>query len=195
MAFKLICTLAEVAKLRKNNLANAFCSCLLICLIIFPPASCVVIEAVPGQSIEGQLDISVDELPGHHITITPPLDILGWQFQPDKTNELTGVFNVKANKDGWQVTARDDDPATFGHMTEWTGSGYGSTKLASPMRVKAANEVTLPEGGIIQTGSKTTGQGQNINVAFIQESTFADEPLSESHVYRIAITFTGSYTM
>jgi hypothetical protein len=184
-----------VAILHKKRLDNAFYFCLLICQIAFLPVFGDVIEAVPGQSIEGHLNILVSEPPGHHITITLPSDIAEWRLIPDETNELTAVFNVKANKDGWQVAAKDNDPVTSGHMTELTGSDYGSLRLASPMRIKAACEVTLPNGGMIQTGSKTTGQGQNINVAFIQESTFADEPLPEGHVYRIVITFAGSYTM
>ena len=184
-----------IAKLGEKRLSDVFWSCLLICLIAFPPVFGDVIEVVPGQSIEGQLDLSVDEPSGYHITVTPPLNISGWQLKPDEANEQTGVLNVKANKDGWQVTVNDDNPATSGHMTEWTGSGYGTLELTNPMRVKAAYEVALPEGGLIQTGDKTKGQGQDINVAFIQEGTFADEPLSEGHVYRMVITFTGSYTM
>jgi hypothetical protein len=173
----------------------AFWPYLLICLIVFPLASSDVIEVVPGQSIEGQLDLVVGEPPGHKIIITSPSNVFGWLLKPGETNELVGIFNVKANKDGWQIAVKDNNPATSGHMIEWTGSGYGSIKLASPMRVKAANEVALPEGGIIQTGSKTTGQGRNLSVAFIQDGTFADEPLPEGNVYRIVITFTGSYTM
>lgn len=185
---------SNAAKLLNNYSAKAFWLCPLVCLIALSTALGNVIEAVPGQSIEGQLDLVVDKLPGHHITITPPSAISGWQFQPDATNELLAVFNVKANKDGWQVAVKDSDLATSGHMTEWTGSDYKSLKLSNPMRVKAAYEVALPEGGMIQTGSKTAGQGQDIVVTFLQDSTFEDEPLPEGHVYRIVITFIGSYT-
>ncbi len=167
--------------------------CLLTCQIAFPLAFGDVIEAAPGQSIEGQLDLVVSEPPGHYIIITPPFAIPRWQLMPDATNELTAAFNVKANKDGWQVSVRDYNPVTSGHMTEWTWLGYRSLKLENPLRVKAANEVNLPEGGIIQTGSRTTGHGQNINVTFLQEGTFTDEPLPEGRVYRIVVTFTGSY--
>ncbi len=169
-------------------------TCLLICLIAFPSAYGDVIEAAPGQSIEGQLDLVVSEPRGHYIIVVSPFAIPRWQLMPNVTNELTVAFKVYANKDGWQVSVKDNNPATSGHMTEWTGSGYGSLKLAKPMRVRAAKEVTLPEGGVIQTGSKTTGHGQNINVTFIQEGTFADEPLPGGRVYRIVVTFMGSYT-
>ena len=186
----------RVAKLHKKRLANAFCLCLLICQIAFLSVSSDVIEAVPGESIEGQLDLVVDDPPGHHITVTLPSDIAKWQLMPDETNELTAVFNVKANKDGWQIAVNDNNnnPATSGHMVEWTGSNYGSIKLSKPTKVRAAYEVTLPEGGIIQTGSKTTGHGQNINVVFQQDVTFADDSLIEGHVYRIVLAFIGSYT-
>jgi hypothetical protein len=186
----------KVTKLRRRHLAKVFWPCIVICSIAFafPPATGDVIEAVPGQSIDGQLDLIVNELSGYHITITPPRDISEWQLRPDETNQITATFKIWANKDGWQLTAKDSDTTTSGHMTEWTGAGYSSLKLANPMRVKAASEVSLPDGGVIQTGDKSNNiQGQNIEITFLQNVTFADEILPEGHVYRIVITFTGSY--
>ncbi len=176
----------------KNRLALLL-PCSLICFIAFLPVTGD-IAAVPGQSLEGQLDLLVSAPQGAQISITPPLDISEWQIVPDETNQETGTLNIKANKDGWQVTAMDSDTVTSGHMTEWTGSAYSSYRLTNPMKVKAANEVPLPSEGVIQTGDKTKGNGQDIDVVFTQEGSFIDPALPAGHVYRIIVTFTGSYS-
>lgn len=132
------------------------------------------------------------------IKITAPDDI-SWELDPSITqpNTQTGTLHVKANKD-WQVTAKDADTTnTNGYMAEWDGSTYisGGKKLSNAMKVSAASEVTLPTGGVVQTGTRTGGLGQDVTVTFKQEVTWDDEALTtEGHVYRIVVTFTGSLT-
>lgn len=166
--------------------------CLSICFIFILPVFGD-IEAVPGQSLEGQLDLLVNAPAAAQITITPPANISGWYINPDVTNQVNGILNVQANQNRWQVTAKDSDSATSGFMTEWTGSAYGPLKLTNHMKVKAANEVILPNEGVIQTGSKTPGHGQDINVIFTQSGSYLDYSLPAGRVYRIVVTFTGSY--
>lgn len=154
------------------------------------------IEVAPGQSIQGQLFISVNAPQGNKIEITTSFDqINNWTLDVDKANRVEGIVNVKSNKDGWMILVKDVDTTTSGHMTEWTGSSYGTLKLAEPLKVRAAREVALPEGGLIQTGNKTPKTGQDINVVLDQDVGYDDEPLSQGHVYRIVITIIGTYTI
>lgn len=184
-----------IMKWRKNHLAKAFWPSMLTCLIAFQPVVGDIIEAVPGQSIGGQLDLSVNLPQGYQITITPPSNISEWQLNPDQVNEITGVLNVKANKDGWLVAVKDSNSITSGHMTEWNGLSYSSLKLTKPMMVKAASEVTLPDGGVIQTGNKIKNPSQDIDVTFLQEVTDEDDSLPAGHVYNIVVTFLASYVL
>jgi hypothetical protein len=194
MTSNLISMTSMIMKWRKKHLAKAFWSSMLTCLIAFQPVLGGVIEAVPGQSIGVQLDLSVNAPQGYQITITPPSNISGWQLNPDQINEITGVLNVKANKDGWLVAVKDSNSITYGHMTDWDGLSYSTLKLANPMMVKAAREVTLPDGGVIQTGNKTKNPSQDIDVTFLQEVTDEDDSLPAGHAYNIVVTFLASYT-
>ena len=125
--------------------------------------------------------------------ITPPSNESSWQLTQGETGEPTSVLHIEATTGTWQIEASDTNPITSGHMTEWTGSSYGSQKLINATRIRAASEVSLPEGGVIQTGSKTKGQGEDVNVTFLQEGSFADAPVTPDHEYRIVITFVASH--
>jgi len=174
----------------------AFWIFLLIHSIFFQPAFGDTIEVAPGQSIEGQLFVSVNAPQSHKIEITTSFDqIDNWTMDVDKANCVEGIVNVKSNKDGWMILVKDVDTTTAGHMTDWTGSSYGALKLAKPLKVRASKEVALPEGGLIQTGSKTPKTGQDINVVLDQDVCYDDEPLSQGHVYRIVITIIGTYSI
>ena len=95
---------------------------------------------------------------------------------------------VAANTD-WEVTVEDADEVTVGHMTEWTGTTYASRKLKAPLSVSSNRIVTLPEGGIIQTGTVT--EEHDIEVTMTQMVSQDDLPLEDGHVYRIALSFEG----
>lgn len=192
MGINRISSLIQIAKMHRYHLALLL-SCSLICFMAFMPVIGD-IDVTPGQSLAGQLGLLVNLPSGAQITITPPQDISGWQINPVDINNMIGTLNVRANKNGWQVTAMDSDSITSGHMTDWTRSAYGSLKMSNPMKVKAANEVILPKGGVIQTGNKTSGHGQDINVIFIQQGSLMDAPLPVGHFYHIIVTFTGSYS-
>ena len=92
----------------------------------------------------------------------------------------------------WFVTAEDVDPATRGHFTEWNGTSYCSRRLLYPLNVSASREVTLPEGGIIHTGTDTNTTSKDFNVTFRQRSSWDDEPLQEGSVYRMNVTLRGT---
>jgi len=89
----------------------------------------------------------------------------------------------------WFVTVEDVDPATRGHFTEWNGTSYCSRRLLYPLNVSASREVTLPEGGIIHTGTDTNTTSKDFNVTFRQRTSWDDEPLQEGSGYRIMVTF------
>jgi hypothetical protein len=126
-----------------------------------------------------------------YIEVSAPDDICIWELQPSEPGIYTkkGVIKVTANT-AWKVMAISTDEANNGYMIEWTETSYANKKLQSPLKVSADREVTLPEGGIIQTGT-TLGE-QDIEVTLTQAVSQEDLPLENGHVYRIALSFEGS---
>ena len=112
-----------------------------------------------------------------------------WIIKPVSTENQTksGLLIVKANTN-WVLRAEDDNPETAGFMTEWDGKSYGAKKLSQPLKISSAREVTLPVGGIIMTGSRTSGQDVNVN--FLQQVLDINLPKTDN--YRIEVTFIGS---
>jgi len=124
------------------------------------------------------------------VGVSAPADIRIWEFQPSEPGIYTkkGLLKVTANT-GWKIAVNNTDQVKDGHMTEWTGMSYGGKKLQSPLKVSADREVTLPEGGTIQTGT-TVGE-HDIEVTLTQVVSQDDLPLEDGHVYRIALSFEG----
>ncbi|MBN1323361.1 MAG: hypothetical protein JW986_05085, partial [Methanotrichaceae archaeon] len=112
-----------------------------------------------------------------------------WMLFPTMAGNETrsGLLTIKANTD-WLLIAEDISPETSGYMTEWDGERYSSSKLALPLVVSAERKVALPVGGVIQTGSRTTGQ--QVDIFLIQR--VLTEELPKQGNYRIAITLRGS---
>jgi hypothetical protein len=112
-----------------------------------------------------------------------------WIIKPVSTANQTksGLLIVRANTE-WVLRAEDKNPETAGFMTEWTGKSYGAKKLFLPLKIFSASEVTLPAGGIIMTGSRTSGQDVDVN--FMQQ--ILDINLPKTDNYRIEVTFIGS---
>jgi hypothetical protein len=112
-----------------------------------------------------------------------------WIIKPVSTANQTksGLLILTANTD-WMLRAEDINPETAGFMTEWDGKSYGTKKLFLPLKISSASEVTLPVGGIIMTGSRTSDQDVNVN--FIQQ--VLDINLPKTNYYRIEVTFIGS---
>lgn len=100
-------------------------------------------------------------------------------------NDLLQIRSISP----WFVTVEDVDPATRGHFTEWNGTSYCSRRLLYPLNVSASREVTLPDGGIIYSGTDTNTTGDIFNVTFRQRTSWNDEPLQEGSMYRIMVTF------
>jgi hypothetical protein len=143
-----------------------------------------------GSGLSGaSITIRATVLP--YISVSAPEDIRIWEFQPSEPGiySKNGIINVTANTN-WKVTVKNADDVEDGHMTEWTGTGYASRKLQAPLNVSAGHEVTLPEGGTIQTG--TTAGEHDIEVTLTQVVSQDDLPLEDGHVYRIALSFEGS---
>ena len=72
----------------------------------------------------------------------------------------------------------------------WPSLCFTDRKLHRPLVVSAASSVTLPQGGIVQTG--TTPGNYDVVVTLIQEVTEEDLPLLEGYSYRISLDFQGS---
>lgn len=126
-----------------------------------------------------------------YISISASKDICSWEIKPSGPGiyNKTGIIKLKANVD-WQLIAKNGDETTAGHMTDWTGTTYASNKLKTPLKISASREVTLSEGGPIQTGTIT--EGQDVVVTLTQVVSQDDLPLEDGHVYRIALCFEGS---
>ena len=103
-------------------------------------------------------------------------------------NDLLQIRSISP----WFVTVEDVDPATRGHFTEWNGTNYCSRRLLYPLNVSASREVTLPEGGIIHTGTDTNTTSKDFNVTFRQRTSWDDEPLQEGSMYRTIVTLRGT---
>ena len=140
-------------------------------------------------STAGTTVITVSIAPA--VLVSAHADTCLWEFSPSGPGVYTKkeVVNIKANTN-WQVAVKDKDGVTTGHMTEWTGTDYISRKLKAPLSVSAYREVTLPEGGTIQTGT-TIGE-HDIEVTLTQVVSQDDMPLEDGHVYRIVLSFEGS---
>jgi hypothetical protein len=112
-----------------------------------------------------------------------------WIIKPVSADNETksGLLVIRANTN-WVLRAEDRNPETAGFMTEWDGQSYGTKKLFLPLKISSANEVTLPAGGIIMTGSMTSGQDVNVN--FEQQVLNINLPKKDN--YRIEVTFIGS---
>ena len=144
---------------------------------------------VDGSTLEGSVKVTVFLAPFVHVSA--PNDISIWEFGPLAPGTYTkkGVINIKANTN-WKVAVKNAEDVNEGHMTDWTGTGYASKKLQAPIKVSADREVTLPEGGTIQTGT-IVGE-HDIEVTLTQVVSQDDLPLEDGHVYRIALSFEGS---
>ena len=126
------------------------------------------------------------------IILTCPADILDFHLEIGD-NTISGVLNIKSNA-AYQVEVSDEDPLTYGHMTEWNGVAYGSAKLTNPMIVSSSQyDVPLPSPGLLLTGT-TVGQylddGQDFDIDFYQIVYFSDQVT----VYRIVVSFTAGVT-
>jgi hypothetical protein len=112
-----------------------------------------------------------------------------WIIKPITTanQTKTGLLTIRANTN-WVLRAMDNNPETAGFMTEWDGKSYGAKKLSQPLEISSDSKVTLPTGGIIMTGPRTSGQDVNVN--FMQQIRAINLPKTEN--YRIEVTFIGS---
>ena len=154
--------------------------CLLIGAIIY-----LAVAAAFGEN----LSTTVKELNLNVMTISVKHNNLS-NIEDPRTPllEINDLLQIRSTGP-WFVTVEDVDPATRGHFTEWNGTSYCSRKLKYPLNVSASREVTLPEGGIIHTGTDTNTTSKDFNVTFRQRTSWDDEPLQEGSVYRIMVTF------
>jgi hypothetical protein len=147
-----------------------------------------VLETGGSDSSTAVTKITATVLPSVYVSASS--DIRTWELKPSEPGIYTkkGVLKVAANT-GWKVTVKDTDAATSGHLTEWTGADYTSRRLQAPLYVSASQDVSLPDGGIIQTGSNI-GE-QEIEVTLKQVVSRDDLHLADGHVYHIVLDFEG----
>jgi len=157
--------------------------CLLIGAIIYLAAATALGDDLSVTEKELNLDVmTISVKPNNFSNLEDPrISLL----------EINDSIRVTARVP-WFVTAEDVDPATRGHFTEWNGTSYCSRKLKYPLNVSASREVTLPEGGIIHTGTDTNTTSKDFNVTFRQRTSWDDEPLQEGSMYRTIVTLRGT---
>ena len=152
------------------------------------------INAIPnGSSGSGfsMAEITITATYPPYVDVSAPADICIWEFRPTEPGIYTkkGLLKVTANT-GWKIAVKNTDESNDGHMMEWTGTRYANRKLQAPLKVSADREVTLPEGGDIQTGT-TTGK-HDIEVTLTQVVSQDDLPFEDGHNCRIALRFEAS---
>lgn len=121
-----------------------------------------------------------------------------WDITPmgQGTYSRTERVVVKANTD-WQLLAEDCDPATSGHLAEWTGTGYGSSRLHSPVRIATASSVSRPIEARrpVEIGTYTGEEGQLVNITLTQDVIPSDRLLPNGQHYRIVVKLKASPVM
>lgn len=159
-------------------------------LIITITASLLLFSSISylGSSISSSAIcvITATILPPINIDVPPDIQNLDLKPSEPGVYNKQGVIRVPADT-GWKISVEDLDNATSGYMTEWTGTAFTSKKLHKPLIISAAEEVSLPEGGIIMT-SKKPGD-QDVVVTLRQEVSEEDLPLMDGHSYRISLDF------
>lgn len=127
-------------------------------------------------------------------TILPAVELsrptITWDLNPKGPGAFTRTESVlvKANTD-WQLSVEDPNPGTSGHLAEWTGTGYGPTRLHIPVRVAPLNRAPRPIAASkpIETGSHTGAEGKLVKITLTQVVTPGECPLPNGHHYRIVI--------
>ena len=127
-------------------------------------------------------------------TILPAVDLsqptITWDLVPTGTGTFsrTESIIVKANTD-WQLSVEDPNPGTSGHLAEWTGTGYGPTRLNIPVRIASSSKASRPIAAEkpIETGSHTGAEGKLVKIVLTQVVTPGECPLPNGHHYRIVI--------
>lgn len=123
--------------------------------------------------------------------IDAPPDVGVWELKPSGPGTYTKNGIVKLiTTTRWKLSVKDANSTTNGHMTEWTGTNYANRKLQAPLKVSSNQEVTLPEGGQIQTG--VIAGEQKIEVTLTQVISQDDLPLDDGSAYRIVLDFEGT---
>ena len=152
-------------------------------------SSIIMIALLSQASAESNTNIVITVSVKPTVLVVDQDQIGIWIIKPVSTTDQTksGLLIVRANTD-WVLRAEDKNPETAGFMTEWDGKSYGAKKLFLPLKISSASEVTLPVGGIIMTGSRTSGQDVNVN--FMQQVLDINLPKTDN--YRIEVTFIGS---
>ncbi|VVB71758.1 Uncharacterised protein [uncultured archaeon] len=117
-----------------------------------------------------------------------------WELSPREPGIYTKTCKLAVRSNAnWILTVTEEN-SLEGYMTEWNGERYGSERLSIPMKVKANEEVTLPNHADmpLQTGSRTGSRPHEVDFAFVQLVTEDDTAKSKDRAYRMVVTFTGS---
>ena len=149
----------------------------------------VVLESGGSESSTDVTKITATVLP--YVYVSAPADICTWDLKPSEPGIYTkkGVLKVAANT-GWKVTVKDKDAVTSGHLTEWTGADYTGRKLQAPLYVSASQDVSLPDGGTIKTGTNI-GE-QEVEVTLKQVVSRDDLNFADGSVYHIVLDYEGA---
>jgi hypothetical protein len=153
-------------------------------------------EAAPGQfvtefvSLEAQSEM-----------INAPENIEFGNLDPETSYSKQITLEIKG-KGHWNIMVYSDGQPNTGYMSEYDTTtkqyiGSNGKQLANSMKIRAVDEngillgqVDLKTGG--QLLEETGNSLKSFTVYFDQVTTWNDEPLTQNHIYRLVVTFTGT---
>lgn len=154
-----------------------------------------VVQAAPGQDV---IDLILLEASSpSSITIAPSNIELG-ALDPGVTYSQQGTLDVKGTGH-WIVTVSSDGQPKKGYMSEYDPEssqyiGPNGKQLTNSMTIQAFEKGILVGQIDLKTGGQLVqGEGRKSYTIFIyQTAAWDDESLAQNHIYRMAVTFTGT---
>ncbi len=148
-------------------------------------------------NVDAVVDISTDPSYATAFTLNPASSM------PELAEDSMTVKST----DNWKVEVSDEDTTnTAGKMTKYSSAAYvTSTKLATGLvldwlsggSIGSGSGAVLPTdgtGNILVTGGATGSSGTDVGFRYKQASSYDDDRLTGTDVYRIVVTFTASNT-
>lgn len=144
------------------------------------------------QTVDATLESSVS------MSVAPDATVSGWTLASQGDNTTSGGnIEVQANVAYTVSVVGEKD-----FLTEWDGSSYGTTALATAMTIKP----TLVSGdaagsdAVVSTLGATLitaldGGTDNFSLILSQPTLVTDEPLATGWTYHNVITYTASETL
>lgn len=157
----------------------------------------IIVSGLASNSLAEDAEIEINGKINPKITISINPDPV-WDFgsvDPEAIKSRDDILTVNSNK-RWTVTARDmlgyNKPSeTKGHMVQWTGSAWLSSKLGDSLKIiNSGTTYDLANDPVIASGEKSSGK--TVQITLTQAIQFTDDPTEGSNYYRIIVIFVGA---